>query len=512
MDSILSLCLGVNVHRNEFGLLPFSFDEVVVGTRNLFESRAHDAYIEVLLKCLDEELCKRTTGKANDASGTFKNLNRAECCEIFIFEKARTHTRKITTSLCVASIHGTRIRCVGCKKSFVPLVQFLGLRRYQNKSNELIQKIIETIVDQSYRRGRAQIHHLTAAKLSLGQMWRAVMENEFFDLSLSKNDVNSSNFMNFIDQAIKEMILKDPLHSILADGTGFKLQRVPLDVEAELKKQKNSDSKFIEKSRPLQSEVRIIYGITKSGVVIPLGVYTDKESWNQIGRDIYHRFGKHKGLKPEPIAEVLIADGEEAIFRGLRKLTKTAQRCQWHFTHEFKAVFQYGDNGSKAERKVYQSEAQATMDNLHEKVMTTENLTENKKLELEAEIIKAEEAMKTLANKLQDNQFYKAEGYTRNAVDKLFTYLRYYLKTGFLGPKVTSQLERFMREVGRRIKRIAWNWSARGAKALCYLILVRTMNLTLWENYWKKILNVGDNLKMKFEYAFMKNQEEKILH
>ena len=91
-------------------------------------------------------------------------------------------------------------------------------------------------MDQSYRRGEVQIHNLTAAKLSLGQMWRVVMENEFFDSKIGKNKLNSSNFMHFIHQVIKEMLVLDPLHSILADATGFKLQRAPFDVALETKK------------------------------------------------------------------------------------------------------------------------------------------------------------------------------------------------------------------------------------------------------------------------------------
>ena len=512
MDSILSLCLGIQIRQNENGLLPFSLDEALAGTRNVFETRAYDAYLETVFSGLDAQICKSILGKFTDAGGMLKNLLRDPCCECLTFENAGQAKRKVSTSLCEVRLHATRVRCIGCGKSFVPLFYYLGLRPRQNKSNELVQKAVEVVVDQSYRRGQSHLHNLTATKMSLGQLWRTVMKNDFFDINIGKKDLNSSNFRVTMDLAIKGILLIDPLHAILADGTGFKLQRVPLDVKIELKKQGNADSKFIQKERPLQSEVRIIYGITKSEILIPLGVYADKESWKKIGNDIYSRFGKNKNLKQEPIAEVLIADGEDGLFRGLKKLARTEQRCQWHFTHDFKAVFQYQDNGSKTERKIYQSEAQSTMDTLHEKIMTTENLTDDKKLELEAEIIIAEETMKKLANKLRDNQFYKAEGYTRNAVHKLFTYLRHYLKTGFLGAKVTSQLERFMREVGRRIKKIAWNWSPRGAAILCYLILVKTMNRTLWENYWKKILRVGDNLKMEFEYAFMKNQEEKLLH
>lgn len=513
MDSILSLLLGVQIKRNEHGLIPFPLDECIIGATTLFENRAYDAVICTFLNRVDEDICSKLIGKFTDPSGMLQNLKMDPCCKNLIFEKSRMHSRKIMTSLCKLEIHAVRVRCIGCGKSFVPLTKFLGLRPRQNKSNELLQKVIEMAVDQTYRRGLSQLQSLTGINMSLGQMWRTVIQSEFFNLN-SINGSNPDNFQLVMDQEIKAMIVKDPLHAILADGTGYKLQREPINIDAEIKKQKESDSKFIEKSRPLQSEVRIIFGITKRKVLIPMGVYTDKESWKTIGKDLYKRFGKNEKLKPEPIADVLIADGEEALFRGLRKLAKKEQRCQWHFTHEFKGVFQYQDEGKKEDRKNYQSEIQTTMDQIHETVTATDtkDLTEQKKLELEAEIINAELTMEKLADKLKEQSHFKSEGYVRNATYKLFTYLRYYLKTGILGSKVTSQLERFMREVGRRIKKIAWNWSAKGVAALCYIILVRAMNRSLWGNYWKRILGVTGNFKMTFDNVFLKNQEPSLLH
>lgn len=512
MESILSLLLGLRVESNKHGLLPFSLDEAIIGLKKCFLEWSFAKLLQVILKLVDVTICERLIGKDCASLGMLKNLNYKPCCDSPWFLKSRDAERTIATTICKFELTGSRLRCGGCGKSFVPLFIFLGITKYQNKSNELIKTVFEMVVDQTYRRSKKQLDELTGSILSLGQLWRTVMKDKRFLLKLSKKDVKTGEFWKVMDEAVRELIANDPLHAILADGTGFKLQKEPVDVEKELKKLKNPDSKFVNKARPLQSEVRVIYGLTKSNEVIPLGVYTHKESWKQIGNDIYKRFGKHEKLKKEPLAEVLIADGEEALFIGLKKLAKTEQRCQWHFTHDFKVVFQYLDEGKKEDRIQYQNQIQTIMDELHEKILKETNPSEQKKLELEAEIMKSELQLEKLADKLNETSHEGAEVYVRNATYSLFTYLKHYLRLQHLGPKVTSKLERFMREIGRRIKKIAWNWSARGVATLGYIILVRQMNNKLWEKYWKKVLNVTGNLKLSSEGVFIKNQEVSFLH
>ena len=527
MESILSLLLGIQVKSNKNGLLPFSLDESILGLKTCFLEWSFGKILQILMKAVDLTICEKLIGKEKDPHGMLENLNHKACCENPWFVKVREDKRSIASSLCKLELLGARIRCEVCKKSFVPLFVFLGLERYQNKTNEFKKIVFEMVIDQSYRRGKKQLDQLTGSVLSLGQLWRTVMLDKKFALKISKKDIKTGEFWRLMDIEIKAKIAKDPLHSILADGTCFKLQKAPVDIKREMKKLKKKqkaekngtentlenepDSKFSDKARPLQSEVRIIYGITKKEETIPLGVYTDKESWRYIGRDIYKRFGKHPKLKKEPIAEVLVADGEEALFEGLGKLTRTQQRCQWHFNHEFKAVFQYGDKGSKEDRIKYQGQIQTIMDELHEKILKETNPSEQRKLELEAEIFKSEIQLDKLADKLHETNNEESETYVRNATNKLFTYLKHHLRLEHLGPKVTSLLERFMREIGRRIKKIAWNWSAKGAATLCYIILIRQMNNDLWENYWKKILNVTGNLKVMPEGAFIKKQEPSLL-
>ena len=516
-NSILSLCFGICLGENDQGFKKFTLDELIVKTRELFELEGLPGFMEMILKCAETMVLESLIGKSVDPTASLKELTRSPCCEVSLYESSGFAKRKMSTTLGKVKLNFTRIRCQGCRASFVPMSMFLGLEKFQNKSHELTKVLIESVVDQSYRRSLSQVTELTGATMGVGTLWRAVMRNKSFDLSLRKKDLNSSNIKLNMDQAIREWIIADPLHAILADGTGFKLQKDPnkeLNELQKLKQAAGSDSKFTQKSNPLLSEVRVIFGITKAGEVLPLGTYTEKESWKKIGRDLHTRFGKHPKLKPEPIAEVLVSDGEEGIFKGLGHLARSEQRCQWHLTSEFKGVFQYQDDGKKSERKIYQGEIQETIDKVHAEAMDKEKIKDalERKLNLEKEIIDAEKKLNELANKLEENNYGASAVYLRNSIYKIFTYLRIYMRTGILGPKVTSRLERLMREIGRRIKRIAYNWSAKGAALMTYLILVRCMNRKLWDKYWEKFLNATGDLKLTLEYAFMKKQEQSLLH
>ena len=497
MNLSLEMLFGVCLEKESgLGVKKFSLDELIIRTRECFEDRGLALFMEVIIKSVEEYLLAGLVGKFIDPRPVLKALSIAPCCPHSNFTSKGLAERSIMTSLGDMELCFKRIKCVACSATIVPMRDFLGIKPFQNKSNELLKICIEAVTDQSYRRSLYQIEELTGADLSLGSLWRSLMKNKNFILN-EKTVFSELNLQTVLDESIRESIKTDPIHAILADGTGFKLQRE----EENLKK---SDSKLETKSNLLQSEVRVIFGITKLGSILPLGVYGGQETWKFIGRDLYRRFGKNPKLKPEPIAEILLADGEEAIFEHLGKLAKEQQRCQWHLTHDFKVVFQYLDDGKKEERKIYQSQIHEAM-NIEVDPKTHEDL--EKKLLLEAEIKKAEKTLNELAVKLDENSYHKSAGYLRNAAYKMFTYLRVYIRTGILGAKVTSRLERLMREIGRRIKRIAFNWSPRGVALMCYMILIRAMNKNLWNKYWEKVLNVSGSIKLNLKAAFMRNQE-----
>jgi hypothetical protein len=57
--------------------------------------------------------------------------------------------------------------------------------------------------------------------------------------------------------------------------------------------------------------------------------------------------------------------------------------------------------------------------------------------------------------------------------ERLFTHIEIWLKTGVIAPKTISLLERVFRELGRRLKRIAYGWSDKTVTYLSKMILLK---------------------------------------
>ena len=65
----------------------------------------------------------------------------------------------------------------------------------------------------------------------------------------------------------------------------------------------------------------------------------------------------------------------------------------------------------------------------------------------------------------------KAAGYLERARAALFSYVRRWLLLGIACPRVSSFIERTMRELGRRIKKLAYNWKETGLNKISSILL-----------------------------------------
>ena len=67
-------------------------------------------------------------------------------------------------------------------------------------------------------------------------------------------------------------------------------------------------------------------------------------------------------------------------------------------------------------------------------------------------------------------------------------------------------VERVMRELARRIKRIAYGWSDKGVTKIARIILKRFTNEKEWEDYWKKKMNIIGNVVIDIGNYNIKSQ------
>jgi hypothetical protein len=62
----------------------------------------------------------------------------------------------------------------------------------------------------------------------------------------------------------------------------------------------------------------------------------------------------------------------------------------------------------------------------------------------------------------------------------------------------TSLLERVFREIGRRLKRIAWGWSDKAATNISKMIMIRQYSRDKWEQYWQEKLGIKGYFDIQF--------------
>jgi hypothetical protein len=62
-------------------------------------------------------------------------------------------------------------------------------------------------------------------------------------------------------------------------------------------------------------------------------------------------------------------------------------------------------------------------------------------------------------------------------------------------------IERMMREIGRRLKKIAFGWSEKGAAKMARIIIKRITSSGEWEKYWNDRLRLNGNVMLVFRGA-----------
>lgn len=125
---------------------------------------------------------------------------------------------------------------------------------------------------------------------------------------------------------------------------------------------------------------------------------------------------------------------------------------------------------------------------------------------LEEQMAQAQQKVDQFARELFRQGYLRAGHYVRHAQEKLFTYVRFWLKSGLVSPRVTSMIERMMREIGRRLKRIAFGWSREGAAQMTRIIIKRLTNQGQWDSFWRQRLRITGSVMLVFRGARLEPQ------
>jgi len=422
----------------------FSLDEFVLRLKEFAMREGLPGLAAFYLCVVDELLQVRRMMAVGDA--------RARCphCGQGPLSVKHIERRQVTTSIGEVKFGWRRVICSACKKTHVPLRDFLRLDRWQSKSNELERVAVETFSEQTYRRGTQNFLKIGVLPVprSTGHRW--IMQTESGACDQKREDV-----------AV-----------VMADGTGFK--RRP-------DAQTGVDN---------QGEVRVSIGLTRGGAWVALGAHT-QESWEQIADAVGARVGQGD-RKPD----LAVIDGGRGMAEAFSRVANTVQRCEWHLVDQLRYAL-YDDGVKKPGQREYLDQLAAIV---HVQVPggEIETIQPEERAGLEKKLLGIAGEFDELISTLERGGHDHAATYLKSSQGHTFRWLAFWLKTGFRCPRTTSYLERLMREIGRRLKKMAFGWSEKGAAQMTRILIRKIVNAAEWDAYWKKVLRLDGNVTILF--------------
>lgn len=326
------------------------------------------------------------------------------------------------------------VECYKCGAIYSPLLSALKVGLYSRKEANFEHEVIEAVIDTNYRRlikGRS-------IDISLGGIHNLVVGSD-------------------IDQIYHEPVSLEDLSGIMADKTGLK------------------------QYKGRKGELRTIIGITTTGRVEPLGSFANTQ-WPEIERIIKERI---KQAKPFDIP--FLYDGEPGLDDFLAEIAES-QRCTWHGPRGlYHALWEDG---------LKKKDSQPSIDKIKHLIGIElpkgnfELLKEEDKEQVKTQYETSKAEIETLIKTFRDKGYEHGASYLENISGRLFTHIEIWLRTGVIAPKTISLLERVFRELGRRLKKIAYGWSDKTVTNLSKMILLKQYSREKWEQYWKEKLGI----------------------
>lgn len=208
-----------------------------------------------------------------------------------------------------------------------------------------------------------------------------------------------------------------------------------------------------------------------------MGTYAGK-SWKEISEE-----WKKNEVKLSD-GSILVCDGEPGLAEAFTDYVDEIQRCQWHTERDLYHAMRL-DGGNTEKARPFQRRLAGIM-SIELPKEDFQKVTDEDKVEIEQRMNSAENEVMQLIAELAGKGYQKAANYLHKAKLGLFGYVRRWLKWGLVSPRASSMIERVMRELGRRIKRIAYGWSDRGVEKIAKIILKQFTDPLEWQNYWKQ--------------------------
>jgi hypothetical protein len=346
----------------------------------------------------------------------------------------RSRPRRFSTVFGKLDLRLRMGQCRTCGAFYSPLLSALQIGRYARRESNFEHNVIEAVIDTNYRR---------------------LIDGRSIDISLGgiHNIVVGSD----IDETFQESVSPGDLSAIMADGTGLK------------------------QYKGRKGELRAVIGLTNAGCVEPLGCFTNTE-WPEIECTIKDRI-----KEAEPFNIPFIYDGEPGLDDFLSDVAES-QRCTWHGPRGlYHALW---EDGLKKKQSQPETDKIKQFIGIELPEGDFEILKEQDKQQVKSQYESSKSEIKQLIKTFREKGYKHGTAYLENLSERLFTNIELWLKTGIIAPKTISLLERVFREIGRRLKRIAWGWADKTVTNLSKMIMIRQYSREKWKQYWKEKLGI----------------------
>lgn len=362
--------------------------------------------------------------------------------------------RKIRTRLGIVDLPRiTRVKCKHCGKTFVPLALMCGLERHQTMSNELAKLVLEQCAQESYRVATSNIHEMTAAKESHSTFRRWVLKTDADEIRVPEGTMGAVPGVLYADGT--------KCKSIGADG------------------------------RACKGDVKVLLGVRNEGTVFPIGTWTGHETWQDISDQLTKRQVKF------PDGTILVCDGEIGLAESLSKLASDEQRCQWHVHRDLYHMMRMNGGKIKDVRPVQERLKGIMAIELPKESFA--QVPEDQKASIKTKMEQAEKDLDVLIGDIRSKGYTVAVNYLERAKHAMFGYVRRWLALGLVCPRASSFIERTMRAIGRRIKKLGYNWKDEGVGKIARIVLKLFATEGEWEEYWRKRMDLNQSVMLNFK-------------
>ena len=442
--------LGVDVKDSGFSL-----DELVYRMQELFHRQAFPELLAEILMMFDAYL------RLNVERRTCLPLTCSCGSGMFVLDGRRP--RKIRTTIGTVDLpHLTRVKCAHCGRTCVPVVELCGLDLYQTKTAGVEKLVVEQCVQTSYRRATKAICDMTGVSVSHSTSHRWVLRTDADEIRVPEDVIATVGNPDRVPKPV----------TIFADGTYCKGRT--------------------DDGGARKRDVKVIVGVRQSGDVFPIGTWTGDETWTDIGNELERRKVKFAD------GSILVSDGEEGLAENISKLANGSfQRCHWHAVRDTYMSMWYDGGRIKDIRPVQNRLRKILAIELPKEDF--ERVDKEQVGAIEARMGESERALDALIADIRGRGFVKAAAYLEKARHSMFGYLRRWLALGIACPRASSLIERTMRELARRLKRIAYGWKADGLNKVSKLLLKIFSNEDEWKKYWDERMSISNNVLLYFK-------------